>query len=70
MSKKSAILILLFAFVSKLLNAKSLPMTEQLMQQGKIYAVIAIVGVILLGVFAFLFYLERRLRNLEQEIKK
>lgn len=34
---------------------------------GKINVVMAVVGVLLLGLFVFLFLMERRLRKLEQK---
>ena len=70
MSKKSAILILLFAFVSKILNAQAASVGDKLMEQSKIYTVIAVASVILLGIFIFLIYLERKIRKLEEEVNK
>ncbi|MEM6725531.1 MAG: CcmD family protein [Bacteroidota bacterium] len=36
-------------------------------QAGKIYVVVAVLAAILIGIFVLLFYMERRLRKLEQE---
>lgn len=69
MSKKSAILILLFATVSKMLNAQTTPVAEKLLENSKLNAVIVVAAVILFGIFAFLFYLERKIKKLEQEVK-
>ncbi|MBK9329031.1 MAG: hypothetical protein IPM95_06895 [Sphingobacteriales bacterium] len=41
---------------------------DKLMQDGKIYAVIAVATVILSGIFLFLFYLERKIKKLEEEV--
>ncbi len=69
MSKKYAILILLFAIISKTLNAQTADTGDKLMQDGKINAVIAVAAVILSGIFLFLFYLERKIKKLEEEVK-
>jgi len=69
MYKKSAILILLFATVSKTLNAQTTTTAEKLLEYGKLNAVVAVIAVILVGIFAFLFYLERKIKKLEQEVK-
>lgn len=67
MTKKSAILILLFASVSKMLNAQTSSIAEKLNNNGKLNAVMVIVFIILIGIFLFLFFLERRIKKLEQE---
>ncbi len=69
MSKKSAILILLFASVSKMLNAQTINVADKLLENSKLNAVIAVASIILLGIFIFLFYLERKIKKLEQEVK-
>lgn len=67
MYKKIVILILLFVTVSKTLSAQTVSTAEKLLEHGKLNAVIAVVAVILLGIFAFLFYLEKKIKKLEQE---
>ena len=69
MYKKYAILILLFVTVSKTLSAQTASTADKLLEHGKLNAVIAVVAVILLGIFAFLFYLEKKIKKLEQEVK-
>ncbi len=69
MYKKYAILILLFVTVSKTLSAQVTSTADKLLEHGKLNAVIAVVAVILLGIFAFLFYLEKKIKKLEQEVK-
>ncbi|MDB5227304.1 MAG: hypothetical protein JWN78_1497 [Bacteroidota bacterium] len=69
MSKKSAFLILLFACFYKMLDAKTTTVADKLMEQNKLYAVIAVLAVIMLGIFIFLFYLERKIKKLEEEVK-
>ncbi|MCB0508176.1 MAG: CcmD family protein [Chitinophagales bacterium] len=65
---KNGILILLFASVSKMLNAQPTSVAENLTNNGKLNAVVAVVAVILLGIFIFLFYLEKKIKKLEQEV--
>ena len=69
MSKKSAILILLFGTVSKMLSAQTVTVADKLMENSKLNAVIVVSSVILLGIFIFLFSLERKIKKLEQEVK-
>ena len=69
MSKKSAILILLFASVSKMLSAQTINVADKLLENSKLNAVIVVISVILLGIFIFLFYIERKIKKLEQEVK-
>lgn len=69
MSKKSAILILLFASVSKMLNAQTVNTADKLMENSKLNAVIVVAAIILTGIFVFLFYIERKIKKLEQEVK-
>lgn len=68
MSKKSAFLILLFTCLHNMLNAQT-AIADKLMEQNKLYAVIAVLAVIMLGIFIFLFYLERKIKKLEDEVK-
>ena len=69
MSKKSAILILLFASVSKMLSAQTVNTADKLMENSKLNAVIVVAAIILTGIFIFLFYIERKIKKLEQEVK-
>ncbi len=69
MYKKSAILILLFATVSKMLNAQTVNVADKLMENSKLNAVIVVAAIILTGIFFFLFYIERKIKKLEQEVK-
>jgi CcmD family protein len=69
MSKKSAILILLFASVSKMLSAQAINTADKLMENSKLNAVIVVAAIILTGIFIFLFYMERKIKKLEQEVK-
>jgi CcmD family protein len=39
-------------------------------QYGKIFVVVAVLAVILIGVFVYLFTIDRKLRRLEKEIEE
>lgn len=67
MTKKSANLILLFVSISKMLNAQTTSIAENLNNNGKLNAVMVVVFIILIGIFVFLYFLERRIKKLEQE---
>ena len=69
MSAKSAILVLLFASIFSMVNAQTVSVADKLMESGKLNAVIVVAGIILLGIFLFLFYLERKIKRLEDEVK-
>jgi len=69
MSTKSAILILLFASVSKMLNAQTSIVANKLLENSKLNTVIVVACIILLGIFLFLFFIEKRVKKLEQEVK-
>lgn len=69
MSKKNAILILLFVSVSKMLNAQTTNVADQLVENSKLNAVIVVAAIILLGIFIFLFSLEKKIKKLEQDVK-
>ncbi|HMV15090.1 MAG TPA: CcmD family protein [Chitinophagales bacterium] len=69
MSKKNAILILLFVSVSKMLNAQTANVADQLVENSKLNAVIVVAAIILLGIFIFLFSLEKKIKKLEQDVK-
>jgi CcmD family protein len=68
MYKKSAILILLFGTVSKMLNAQTVSAADTLAKSNKLYAVVTVLAVILVGIFVYLFSLERKIKKLEKEI--
>lgn len=69
MSKKNAILILLFVSVSKMLNAQTANVADQLVENSKLNAVIVVAAIILLGIFIFLFSLDKKIKKLEQDVK-
>ena len=64
---KNGILILLFASVSKMLSAQQTSLAENLNNGAKINTVIVVALIILVGIFSFLFYLERKIKKMEQD---
>jgi CcmD family protein len=50
-------------------QVSDIEMADQLRADGKIYVVIAVVSVVLIGLFAYLFRLERKVTELEKRSK-
>lgn len=50
-------------------QANDVEMADQFRADGKIYVVIAVVCVVLMGLFAYLFRLERKVTELEKRSK-
>ncbi|MEY2940751.1 CcmD family protein [Aquirufa sp. KTFRIE-69F] len=50
-------------------QASDIEMADQFRADGKIYVVIAVVSVVLIGLFAYLFRLERKVTELEKRSK-
>jgi CcmD family protein len=61
-------LLLLLSFAASA-QANDIEMADQFRADGKIYVVIAVVSVVLIGLFAYLFRLERKLADLEKRNK-
>jgi CcmD family protein len=64
--------ILLFAFsiAANVVSAKQVEMADGMRADGKIYVVVVIVLVILIGLFTYLFLLDRKLNKMEQQLKE
>jgi CcmD family protein len=50
-------------------NPAEIEMADQLRADGKIYVVVAVLTVILVGLLVFLFLLDRKMSRLEKELK-
>lgn len=60
----------LFAFLlfSGLIKAQQpIEMADAMRQDGKIYVVVAVLGIVFIGIVGFLIYLERRVSKLEKQ---
>ncbi len=67
---KANLFSLLFVLVSFIANAQTeVEMADQFRADGKIYVVIAVVSIILAGLFIYLFRLDRKITDLEKRIK-
>jgi uncharacterized membrane protein len=66
-----AFLLLLFSFIAFTASAQvsDVEMADQFRADGKIYVVIAVVSVVLIGLFAYLFRLENKVSALEKRNK-
>jgi hypothetical protein len=65
---KAFLLLLLLSFTASA-QASDIEMADQFRADGKIYVVIAVVRVVLMGLFAYLFRLERKVTDLEKRSK-
>ncbi len=57
----------LFAMLSA--SAQNAEMADSFRQEGKIYVVIAVLGIVFVCVLGILLYIERKLSKLEKELK-
>jgi CcmD family protein len=63
----SSLLMVLICFAGQ--AQASVEMADQFRADGKIYVVIAVVAIILTGIFIYLFRLDRKISDLENRIK-
>ena len=54
-------------FVHGMLSAQEVEMATGFRAQGKIFVVVAVILIILIGLFVYLFRLEKKLKKLEKE---
>ena len=62
-----AVLLLFFSSTTLFAQNYDIEMADVMRNDGKIYVVVACVMIILLGLLAYLFILDRRLKNLEKK---
>ncbi len=53
-----------------LLNLQNVEMADAFRADGKIYVVVAVISVVVIGLIAYLFRLDKKVSKLEKEIKK
>ncbi len=53
-----------------LLNLQDVEMADAFRADGKIYVVVAVISVVVLGLIAYLFSIDKKVSKLEKEIKK
>lgn len=62
-----SIVLFLFSIVG---FAQEIEMADQMRAEGKIYIVVAVLSVILVGLFIYLISIDKKVGKLEKEIKK
>ncbi|MFZ9980771.1 MAG: CcmD family protein [Cyclobacteriaceae bacterium] len=69
---KKLMVLVLTCLTSGILTAQSAEpeMADLMRSEGKIYVVVAIILIILGGIFGYLFYLERRISRIENNSQK
>ena len=68
--KKRRLLTFITALIAPLMTfAQEVEMADHLRQDGKIFVVTIVIGIIVTGLYAFLFYLDNKLSKLEKDIK-
>ncbi|HSZ24156.1 MAG TPA: CcmD family protein [Cytophagaceae bacterium] len=60
--------VLLFAPL--LSKAQEVEMADTFRKDGKIYVVISVAAIILVGIFVYLFLLDKKISKIEKQIKK
>jgi len=65
----SAILISYLAFAQEQTSSVSVQMAETMRSSGKIYVVVAVLSIILIGLILFLISIDRKIRKLEKEME-
>ncbi|MBS1558150.1 MAG: CcmD family protein [Bacteroidetes bacterium] len=68
--KKISSILFCFLIGASPLWAQDVQMADTMRQEGKIYVVVAIVLVILLGLIAFLLFTDRKISRLEKKLNK
>ena len=66
----SLLLLLSFCFVAFAQDGEQAEMADVLRSNGKIYVVVAVVVVILLGLFIYLWRLDRKISRIEKDYRK
>ena len=70
MNKLSSIAMLfILCMMHSFANAQTAPSADLMRSNGKIYVVIAVVVVIVLGIFIYLFNLDKKISRLEKDNK-
>jgi CcmD family protein len=66
----NTLLILLVSSFTGMAQQADIEMADQFRADGKIYVVIAVVLLILVGLFIYLFSLDKKVTRLEKEVSK
>lgn len=67
MRKRIVLLLNLFWLAAVQAKAQEVEMADGFRAEGKIYIVVGVILIILIGLFVYLFRIERKVKKLEQE---
>lgn len=65
---KKLVYLMLFMLSGTVVHAQDFEMADVMRSNGQIYVVVAIILIVLLGLFTFLFTLERKIKRLENKL--
>lgn len=65
---KKLLSLFLFLLITASLHAQEVEMADQLRAEGKIYVVVAVVAVVLIGLLFYIVRLDRKVSRLEREV--
>lgn len=68
-SLKKALALIIFLFNILFLSAQEVEMADGMRSSGKIYVVVAVLAIILAGLFFFLINIDRKITRLEKDRK-
>ncbi|MBX3163957.1 MAG: CcmD family protein [Bacteroidetes bacterium] len=60
----------LFVLISFFASAQTPQMADTFREEGKIYVVISVIGIVFIALVFFLIYLERKVKKLEEELSQ
>ena len=63
------IILFLFMIASLTANAQEVAMADQFREDGKIYVVVAVVLIILIGLLSYVFLLDKKISKLEKYVQ-
>ena len=70
MRKLTLILFVLFVgSTSSMLAQDSVEMAETMRSNGKIYVVVAVAAIVMIGILIYLIFLDRKISSIEKKIK-
>ncbi len=66
----AAILLALAPLLSRAQKPENVEMADNFRKEGKIYVVVAVVLIILTGIFVYLFMLDKKVSKIENQLKQ
>tara|TARA_B110000285_G_C15127311_1_gene621125 strand:+ start:105 stop:323 length:219 start_codon:yes stop_codon:yes gene_type:complete len=67
---KKISLLLLLSLLSTLSFAQEITMADAMRESGKIYVVVAVLSLVMVGLLAYLIYIDKKVSKIESEIDK